>query len=133
MKLATVLLALLFASPAASEDAVFAVLEAHVECAKLVHDDTQRLACFDSMTSRVGEWAGSVPLCEVEAFKFAMRGSHLYMTGATTCAEGKLIYRLYDGEDFLYSGLTHFSGYAFQDYTDVPEAPAQISMKYTIE
>ena len=70
--------------------------------------------------------------CAVEATSYSQRGSHTYVTGATTCAAGRLDYRIYSGEQFITSGFTYFQGYAFQFYA--PGAlPEGFEMKYEIQ
>lgn len=70
--------------------------------------------------------------CEVEDFAAKHTGNHLLISGATSCADGRLAYRLYDGEEFLASGTSQIVGFTFQIIQRL-DNPANLNMKYVIQ
>lgn len=99
---------------------------AHSECAGITNEG-ERLACYDAQAKKAGD------ACSLEAFNFSPFGDGFKLTGAMTCAEGRLDYRLYDGDDkFLVSGFTYFQGHAVQIIEMMP-APDQINIKYSVD
>lgn len=115
------------------------MLKSYSECFAIRSNAEERLACYDAMLPKVAEMAksaadqGSANNCAIEDWTFKREGKHTLINGATTCAAGRIDYRLYDGEKFLASGFTFIKGYAFQDYIELPKTPAEMSIKYSIE
>ncbi|WP_306150617.1 hypothetical protein [Roseovarius sp. MMSF_3281] len=96
------------------------------QCADIT-DSEKRLECYDAMANQASG------VCEIEDFNYSTRGSYLKVTGAMTCADGKMNYRLYDGDDnFLTAGFTYFEGYALTILERI-EAPDRLNIKYSIE
>jgi len=125
-------------------EAVLQVTQGYIECFQIRPDNEKRLSCYDDLLLEFDEVSsvlkGSKPTasksCEIESWNFREKAGSAYITGSTTCAKGKLNYRLYrdeDGTDFLVSGFTFIDGFAFQTYADVGNVPSRMSIKYTIE
>jgi len=72
--------------------------------------------------------------CEIEDFTYQKKSKYLFISGATTCREGLLTIRFYDGDtdEFLASDFTFIKGYSFQAYVDA-RVPAKLSIKYTVD
>ena len=74
--------------------------------------------------------------CEIEDWRWqSMVAGILMIDGVTTCNEGKVILRLYEGEDGSFLGIAdgYIEGHAFQAMaTDVPK-PGSLATKYSIE
>jgi hypothetical protein len=72
--------------------------------------------------------------CRIEGWNYKKIADKIYITGATTCREGRITIRVYDGstDRFLVSGFTFIKGYAFQQYFDA-EPPESIKIKYTVD
>ena len=72
--------------------------------------------------------------CEIEDFTYQQKSKYLFISGATTCREGLLSIRFYDGDtdEFLASDRTFIKGYSFQAYVDA-RVPAKLSIKYTVD
>jgi hypothetical protein len=107
-------------------------------CVSEGSDKGARLRCYDAMAKAIGQKISAYvgdpgPLCELKHFSYMMKGSHGYITGEMSCAEGRLDYRLYDAsnDSFLESGRTYFQGYAFQFYTNAGKLPATLSIRYS--
>ena len=74
--------------------------------------------------------------CEVEDWRWqSMIAWMLMIDGVTTCNEGRVILRLYEGEDGRFLGVAdgYIEGHAFQALaTDIPK-PSALAIKYSIE
>ena len=76
--------------------------------------------------------------CEIEDWRYvAKSGDKLMLEGVTTCDEGRIIFRLYDGDGdaakFLGTDDTYIEGHVFKTYaSDIPP-PRTLSIKYSIE
>ena len=72
--------------------------------------------------------------CAIEDFKFQEKANSLYISGATTCREGRLTIRFYDGDtdEFLASDFTFIKGFSFQTYVDA-RVPKKLNIKYTVD
>jgi hypothetical protein len=113
----------------------------YLECFGMDASDTVRLSCFDALADRLSgdlkaetsSAEAGAPACKVENWASSMRGSHLFISGATSCAKGRIDYRLYDDADFVASGFSYFQGFAFQAYADTGAPAGKLSIKYTIE
>ena len=74
-------------------------------------------------------------VCEVEDWRWqSVIGDMLMIDGVTTCNEGKVVLRLYEGENgsFLGIGEGYIEGHAFQALaTDIPK-PSALAIKYSI-
>lgn len=81
-------------------------------------------------------WLVSLPVfaCEIEDWSYQSKANALYISGATTCKEGQLTLRVYDGntDEFLASDYTYIEGYAFQIYID-SRVPSSLNIKYSID
>lgn len=92
-----------------------------------IEDDTKRLECYDAATD------SSPAPCEIEDFNFMQHGSGLKITGAMTCSNGRMNYRLYDGnENFLTAGFTYFEGHSLIIMERI-SPPNRINIKYSVE
>ncbi len=113
--------------------------ERYIACySEFMTDDASRVACYDDLVTTLTAWlkdGTQVPtLCEVEDWKMEMRGTITHISGAASCASGKLAYRLYDDKgNFLTSGVSYFDGFVFEAYPGIPNWPENVNMKYTIE
>lgn len=118
-----------------------AIAERYLACFEMQLDQTPeaRIACYDALAQDIPEWVAGGPVpertgCSIKSWNFRVvqTGSY-YITGETTCAGGRLNYRLYTAEDqFLTSGFTFIEGFAFQFYETLPTRPDQVGMRSTI-
>ena len=74
--------------------------------------------------------------CEIEDWRWhSMIAGMLMIDGVTTCNEGRVILRLYEGEDGPFLGIanSYIEGHAFQALAnDIPK-PSALAIKYSIE
>ena len=88
-------------------------------------------------------WAGTAAACddhhgtcEIEDWRWQSPfAGMLMLDGVTTCDEGMVILRLYEGEDGPFLGIANgfISGHAFQAMaSDIPK-PSALTIKYSIE
>ena len=76
--------------------------------------------------------------CEVEDWRWYTSSEYLTIEGTTTCAAGKIVLRVYEGEGegakFLGIANDRFEGYAFEATAkNVSPPPQAVSIKYAIE
>lgn len=132
----TILLAPSGATWADTARAVLDLSQSYRSCAAS-GDDAQRLNCYEALSPKIIAVTESVTAdisqpCIIEDWNYSRKAGAAYITGATSCASGRLNYRLYDGEKFLVSGFTYIKGFAFQAYADAPSLP-EMQIKYSIE
>ena len=82
--------------------------------------------------------AGAAGACEVEDWRWYTTGDYLTIEGATTCASGEVVIRLYKGEGeaarFLGVADAYIEGYTFTAIAQGIDPPPQsVSIKYAIE
>lgn len=72
--------------------------------------------------------------CEIEDWRFYELAGHVMIEGATTCKEGKLLIRVYDGEtdEYLGNATAYIEGYTFEAIMQ-GSAPSNLSIKYSID
>lgn len=76
--------------------------------------------------------------CKVEAWRaYAAGASMLFIEGATTCAKGEIVIRLYDGsgESAKFIGLAdgYIEGNAFKVIASRINKPSVLTIKYNIK
>lgn len=113
-----------------------------LDCFNMKESDVDRLTCYDGLSRKMqilssstrGRIQNTSAGCKIEAWSFINTSAGLKITGATTCASGKLNYRLYteSGEKFISSGFTYIDGFAFQTFPDGPPQDRMI-IRYTID
>lgn len=91
-----------------------------------IENDLDRLACYD---------AAIKDPCKIEDWNYRKKGKYIQITGATTCREGRLAFRIYDKETskFVTSDFTYIKGYVFDSYSEAGYFPKSISLKYVID
>ncbi len=139
MKMIILGLALMVASPLAAQDNPAAD---YLGCFKIKEPDAERLACYDGLSRKMqilasstrGRIQNAYDGCKIESWNFTNTSAGIKITGATTCASGKLNYRLYtEGDEaFISSGFTFIEGYAFQTFPDGPPQSRMI-IRYTVD
>ena len=84
--------------------------------------------------------AGSAEACEVEAWRWYHTAiiDMLSIEGATTCENGHLILRVYEGEDenrrFLGVDTAFIRGHTFQAMVSaITTAPITVTIEYTVD
>jgi hypothetical protein len=112
-------------------------MAAQLSKCKKIEAAKQRLECYDTLggkTQSNSETSQQSGECAIEAWNYTEKAGSIFINGSTTCATGKLTYRLYNGGsgEFIASDFTFIEGYAFQSYTD-GKVPAKLQIKYTIE
>lgn len=73
--------------------------------------------------------------CKIENWKYEAAGggpSFFYIHGTTTCRSGKIIIRMYEGEDYIGNETVYAEGHAFKVVVQ-GKAPNKMTIKYTIE
>ncbi len=73
--------------------------------------------------------------CQIEDWRWSYNifGS-LFINGTTTCEEGGITIRAYDGEQFIGAASTLIGGYVFDVLiTEVRESPRSLKIKHTIK
>ena len=72
--------------------------------------------------------------CDIEDWKFSEKADKIYLNGTTTCQNGKMIFRLYDGVsgDFIGGDTAYIDGFVFQSFID-GVVPQTLKIKYVIE
>jgi hypothetical protein len=128
--------ALLFPVSVNAEGDLAATVRQLHDCRSIDADDG-RLKCFDEATNEFFESLdepNDASSCEVEDWVYQEKADSLYIAGSTTCREGRLTIRAYDGNtgEFLGSNFTYITGYSFQTYMDT-RVPDRLSMRYVIE
>ena len=83
-------------------------------------------------------YAGAAGACEVEDWRWYTVSEYLTVEGATTCASGKIVIRLYEGEGesarFLGVADAFIEGYTFTAIAKgIDPAPQSVSIKHSIE
>ena len=84
--------------------------------------------------------AGSAEACKVEAWRWYHTAllDTLIIEGATTCAKGRLMLRVYEGKDenrrFLGIANTFIRGHTFAGLINaIKAAPKAVSIEYAVE
>ena len=84
--------------------------------------------------------AGSAEACKVEAWRWYHTASidTLTIEGATTCAKGRLMLRVYEGKNenrrFLGIDGAYIRGHTFTGMVDaIKTAPKAVSIEYAVE